>query len=529
MYCSRLLLSVSLSLILLFLRPSHFVFVSASLGGDDASSFTTSLTSLTSSEPGSSSCYSKIVGAYMSAKPSALNSPSTSVCLGMSEATSSSLAYMLASCHYRESGRRMRGVDGALEGGRCDFLGEPDAEDREEEATQTKAAVVVREDAVRDHFAGSEGESCTQLLTEPEFAIYTQFKVHVFAVCDKLTAEHWREQNGRQIRALGTAAAEVAESLGRQKADLEASLIKTDAALTMQSELLEKTDEHLRLTDQHLALTDGLFATVEERHMETMKRMQDSHESAVDKATEIRKGQEAISTTISETTANLQNLKVSISAIEDFATNAWTYAKRMATVSHFLALINAAYVLTSTEVTRKARTSLFTLGAANAGLEYLAGWAVESGKIPEDQKEHLVLNLRTWCLFICIVIFLDCIRSWLVRSLRSWWRGGGYEDGTVAQPWETRARALTREDVEAINKSISDTMTRQLSRGGQETSSLSPELGRQAHARSLEPVTAVHGGLGGERDETSVAKRAERRAGSSKNRGKKRLCRAVET
>ena len=59
----------------------------------------------------------------------------------------------------------------------------------------------------------------------------------------------------------------------------------------------------------------------------------------------------------------------------------------MATVSHFLALINAAYVLTSTEVTRKARTSLFALGAANAGLEYLAGWAVESGKIPEDQKE----------------------------------------------------------------------------------------------------------------------------------------------
>ena len=56
----------------------------------------------------------------------------------------------------------------------------------------------------------------------------------------------------------------------------------------MQSELLEKTDEHLRLTDQHLTLTDGLFATVEERHRETMKRMQDSHESAVDKATEIR-------------------------------------------------------------------------------------------------------------------------------------------------------------------------------------------------------------------------------------------------
>ena len=89
--------------------------------------------------------------------------------------------------------------------------------------------------------------------------------MHVFAVCDKLTAEHWREQNGRQIRALGLAAADVAESMERQRADLEVSLSKTDAALTMQSQLLVKTDEHLRLTDEHLTLTDGLFATVEER------------------------------------------------------------------------------------------------------------------------------------------------------------------------------------------------------------------------------------------------------------------------
>lgn len=92
-----------------------------------------------------------------------------------------------------------------------------------------------------------------------------------------------------------------------------------------------------------------------------------------------------MSKSVEETTANLANLKISISVIEDFATNAWAYTKRMATASHFLALVNTAFVLTSTDVTRRARAPLFALSAANAALEYLAGWAVESGKIEEDK------------------------------------------------------------------------------------------------------------------------------------------------
>ena len=91
-----------------------------------------------------------------------------------------------------------------------------------------------------------------------------------------------------------------------------------------------------------------------------------------------------------------------------------------------------------------------------------------------SQREHLVLNMRTWCLFICAVIFADCIRAWILKSLKAWWtalRGRGDEYQVEAQPWETRERAFrTIEDLEAINRRLSDTIA-SYNEGEQEVSS----------------------------------------------------------
>jgi hypothetical protein len=117
--------------------------------------------------------------------------------------------------------------------------------------------------------------------------------------------------------------------------------------------------------------------------------------------------------TVYDTTLTLDNMRQSVDFIESFASRAWVYGQRMATFSHFLALINAAFVLTSTEMTQSARPKLFIVASLNAALEYLAWWAIDRTKINQQQHDDLVLNVRTWCILFCIVIFCDSIRCWL--------------------------------------------------------------------------------------------------------------------
>ncbi|GMH59517.1 hypothetical protein TrST_g11505 [Triparma strigata] len=385
-------------------------------------------------------CYRAVVETYLSVKATEGRrrngdaAPGGNLCEDMSESDQHGIAFMLASCHYMESGRPMRGVDDSIINSECDFIAPP-----QEDSDSGPTAVVVKSDVVAPYFEAGK-TSCTTRMTGDEFGVYTQFKVNIGRICDELTSEYWRDLNGKHIAALSDVSGVVAEQL-------QASAEKTDSALQMQTELLIKTDEHLRITDEHLKLTDGLFVTIEERHTETIGKIASTHEEALTKARETTAAVEAVQASVLQTTSTLQNLMEnaieSIDIIENFANNAWVYVQRMATASHFLALINAAFILTSTDVTRVARFKLFVIAAFNAGVEYVIGAAVEKGKINEEMRVKLVMNVRTWCLLFCGLVFADCIRCWLVSRWKEWWTG--QDDDEDDEVGDDRGRSRSRE------------------------------------------------------------------------------------
>ncbi|GMI08734.1 hypothetical protein TrLO_g11195 [Triparma laevis f. longispina] len=407
-------------------------------------------------------CYRAVVETYLSVKGregrrrNGDAAPGGNLCEDMTESDQHGIAFMLASCHYMESGRPMRGVDDSIMNSECDFIAPP-LEDSDSKA------VVVKSEVVAPYFEAGK-TSCTTRMTGDEFGVYTQFKVNIGRICDELTSEYWRDLNGKHIAALSDVSGVVSEQL-------QASAEKTDSALQMQTELLIKTDAHLRITDEHLKLTDGLFVTIEERHTETIGKIASTHEEALMKARETAAAVDAVQASVLQTTSTLQNLMEnaieSIDIIENFANNAWVYVHRMATASHFLALINAAWILTSTNPTKVARIKLFVIAGFNALVEYLIGAAVNKGKVNEEMKMKLVMNVRTWCLLFCGLIFADCLRCWMVERWKEWWSGEDYreEDEVGDDRGRSRSRersrggrgrgvSLTRQDLHAVGEMI---------------------------------------------------------------------------
>jgi hypothetical protein len=102
----------------------------------------------------------------------------------------------------------------------------------------------------------------TQLAPPPllprSWQIYTQFKVHVFSICDKLTSNHWRKVTSKHIEALTRSASSVSASL-------KDSLQKHD-------HLIKKSDElHTTLVDSHRKTID----TMEVSHKESLSRAEE--------------------------------------------------------------------------------------------------------------------------------------------------------------------------------------------------------------------------------------------------------------
>jgi len=145
---------------------------------------------------------------------------------------------MLSACHYAEAGRKLKGNRGKLLTSNCDVV--PDKTNLSQSATQS--LITSEESAERWGQPRSEAtawrraggqrylvlylpdplshvlsrppcssllsslasltSSCISLMTDTEFQIYTQFKVHVFTICDKLTSNHWRKVTSNHIEAL---------------------------------------------------------------------------------------------------------------------------------------------------------------------------------------------------------------------------------------------------------------------------------------------------------------------------------------
>jgi len=307
----------------------------ASAVTDDIHDFSEALSLVQSSKSNHSPCMEKAIESYFEHRKSA----TSELCMGMTESDSHALAFMLSACHYAEAGRKLKGNRGKLLTSNCDVV--PDKTNLSQSATQS---LITSEESA---------ESCISLMTDTEFQIYTQFKVHVFTICDKLTSNHWRKVTSNHIEALTKSASSVSASL---------------------ADSLSKHDHLIRKSDE-------LRTTLVDSHRKTIDTMETSHKESITRAEEIREAQESMRRTVQDTTLTLDSMRQSVDFIESFASRAWVYGQKMATFSHFLALINAAFVLTSTEVTKSARAKLFAVASANAVLEYITWWAVDREKV----------------------------------------------------------------------------------------------------------------------------------------------------
>ena len=162
-------------------------------------------------------------------------------------------------------------------------------------------------------------------MTDSEFQIFTQFKVHVFSICDKLTSNHWRKVTSNHIEALTRSASSVSASLQdslekvrasekcgarerRGNSSHIASFISNPLFHSLVSLAAPKHDHLIKKSDE-------LHSTLVDSHQKTIDTMETSHKESISRAEEIRMAQESMQKTVHDTTLTLDNMRQSVDFI----------------------------------------------------------------------------------------------------------------------------------------------------------------------------------------------------------------------
>ena len=402
--------------------------------------------SLALGDRAASPCFESVLETYIEKRGGA---STTDMCFGMTEAESHAIAFMLAACHYSDSGRRLRGLEDKLLAGNgndgCKILSAPG---------DTSVAAAASQSLIASN---SQAEACVSLMTDSEFQIYTQFKLHVFAICEKLSSSLWRREQSKYIGELTKSASAVSSSLKK--------------SLDMHDELLKKSED--------------LQSTVVTNHKNAQSLLAETHADAMARAEEIRKAQNDMKNL---TTLSLENLRKSLDFIESFVSAAWTYARYGTTAVHVLALVNGLWAITSIKIFRAGRTPMLLLAIANVALERFAYPAFlffnSSGSESDPQRElEWTTNIREGCFVLCCICLAESLRIY-VESLFDDGSGEAEEDEGEMNN-EDRLQSVSSASPQRSFTALEDQYVRKLVNTAVKRAVLLPEnLSREARYRN---------------------------------------------
>ena len=218
--------------------------------------------------------------------------------------------------------------------------------------------------------------TCLSQMTDAGLNAYLHSFSHVHQSCIRLTEE-------RLIQASHVATEQLHAMLAHQSEMMQASHVATDqlhAMLAYQSEMWAKREEHEReremrdkeIRKQHEKMLENLWSKSEEQNNQML---------------ELTKNVEA--------TAEKMKPLFGIESFVTLATNGITW---LTSLIHFLAMMNAVWLLTLSKRHDKTRSYMFRMACAETLLEFAMHWMVSQGLLSDVDRVRGISTLRTWIL-----------------------------------------------------------------------------------------------------------------------------------